>query len=100
MKQNHAVRVSKISKYYGKPSENFEKGQIHEEEYIFQFENYKDALEEYNEQCESTANSICMQSVFSSTYTIQLLDWEGTNPQKIGTKDKRRIMFQVTISNI
>jgi hypothetical protein len=99
MKKKYAVRLSKISKYYGIPSENFQQGKIHEEEYNFQYEDYKDALEEYNKHCESAASSICMQISFSSTYTIQLLDWEGTNPNK-SKSEKRRVMYQITISNI
>ncbi len=99
MKKKYAVRLSKISKYYGVPSESHQQGKIHEEEYIFYYEDYRKALDEYNNHCQSAASHICMQGVFSSTYTIQLLDWEGTNPN-ISASEKRRIMFQITISNI
>ena len=32
MKKNYQVRLSRISKYYGQPSESFKQGQIHEED--------------------------------------------------------------------
>jgi hypothetical protein len=99
MKNKYAVRLSRIKKYYGIVNETHKQGQIHEEEYIFHYEEYKDALDEYHKHCESSARNICMQGVFSSTYTIQLLDWEGTNPNK-SQSDKRRIMFQISISNV
>ena len=99
MKNKYAVRLSKIYKYYGIVSETHKQGQIHEEEYIFEYQEYRDALDEYHKHCENSAKHICMQGVFSSTYTIQLLDWEGTNPNK-SKSDNRRIMFQISISNV
>jgi ribonuclease D len=100
MKNTYAVRLSKISKYFGESNENYKSGKIHEEEYIFEYTDYKEALEEYKKHCASVANSISMQIIFASTYTVQLLDWEGTNPQSACTKYKRGIMFQITISNL
>jgi hypothetical protein len=99
MQKNYAVRLSRISKYYGIPSESHKQGQIHEEEYVFNHSEFKDALESYNKHCIDSATNIAMQGVFSSTYTIQLLDWEGTNPNT-SSSEKRRIMYQLTMSNV
>jgi hypothetical protein len=100
MKQSYAVRLSKISKYFGQTNEHYKSGKIHEEEYIFEYTDYAEALEEYKKHCASVANSLAMQIIFASTYTVQLLDWEGTNPQTNCTKYKRGIMFQISISNL
>jgi ribonuclease D len=100
MKNTYAVRLSKLSKYFGETSENFQSKKIHEEEYIFEYTDYKEALEEYKKHCASSANSLATQTIFASTYTVQLLDWEGTNPQKNCNQYKRGIMHQITISNL
>lgn len=100
MKQTYAVRLSKLSKYFGVPSEYYKEGQVHEEEYIFEYTDYKEALEHYKKACGEAGESLALQIVFSQTYTIQLLNWEGTNPQFNGDKNKRRIDHQITISNL
>ena len=100
MKKTYAVRLSKLSKYFGMPSEHYKEGQIHEEEYIFEYTDYKEALDHYKKSCGEAAETLAIQIVFSQTYTIQILDLEGTNPQFNGDKSKRRIMFQITISNL
>jgi ectoine hydroxylase-related dioxygenase (phytanoyl-CoA dioxygenase family) len=100
MNKTYAVRLSKLSKYFGETSENFKSGKIHEEEYIFEYTDYAEALQEYKKHCTSSANSLAMQHIFSSTYTVQLLDWEGTNPQTPYNQNKRGVMFQITVSNL
>jgi hypothetical protein len=100
MKKTYAVRLSKLSKYFGTSEENFKPGQVHEEEYIFEYTDYKEALESYKQYCDDSAKSLALQIIFASTYTVQLLDYEGTNPQYNGDKNKRRIEHQITISNL
>jgi ectoine hydroxylase-related dioxygenase (phytanoyl-CoA dioxygenase family) len=100
MKQTYAVRLSKLSKFFGESNENYKSGKIHEEEYIFEYATYSEALEEYQKHCTNAAKSLAVQIIFASTYTVQLLDWEGTNPQTPNTQYKRGVMFQITISNL
>lgn len=98
-KQNYIVRVSKLSKYFGETSETFKNGLIHEEEYNYEYSDYSLALSDYNKKCAECAEQCATGIVFTQSYTIQLLSAEGTNPMK-GHSEKRRVCFQLIISNL
>jgi|688.fasta_scaffold1972674_2 hypothetical protein len=94
------VRVHKLSKYFGEcQTEAFTKNRIHEEEYIFSFSNYTQALERYKKECGECAEQCSMSISFSQTYTIQLIDEEMKNPLK-SHNEKYAIAFQLTMSNL
>jgi hypothetical protein len=56
-------------------------------------------LNKYTEEVKDCAGQVAISVCFTQTYTVQLLDSEGTNPMK-AHGEKRKIWFQVTISNL
>jgi hypothetical protein len=99
MKKNYTVRLQKLSKFHGTTNETFTNGLIHEEEYKYLYSDYGEALDAYKEQVKDCAGQVAVSVCFSQTYTVQLLDYEGTNPMNSHV-EKKRIMFQVTMSNL
>ena len=99
MKNMYAVRAQKLSKFHGTSNETFTNGLIHEEEYNYLYSDYGKALDAYKEQVKDCSSQVATSVCFSQTYTVQLLDYEGTNPMPT-FQTKRKIMFQVTMSNL
>ena len=99
MKKYYTVRTQKLSKYHGTTNETFTNGVIHEEEYNYLYSDYGEALNKYTEQVKDCAGQVAVSVCFSQTFTVQLLDAEGTNPLK-SHGEKSRIWFQVTMSNL
>jgi len=99
MKNTYAVRAQKLSKFHGTSNETFTNGLIHEEEYNYLYINYGEALDAYIEQVKDCSRQVATSVCFSQTYTVQLLDYEATNPMK-AHGEKRKIMFQVSMSNL
>lgn len=95
----YTVRTQKLSKYHGTTNETFTNGVIHEEEYNYLYSDYAQALDAYREQVKDCSGQVAISVFFSQTFTVQLLDAEGTNPLK-GHEEKKRIWFQVTMSNL
>lgn len=99
MKNTYTVRIQKLSKFHGTTNETFTDGVIHEEEYNYLYSDYAQALDAYKEQVKDCAGQVAVGVCFNQTYTVQLLDAEGTNPMK-SHGEKRKIWFQVTMSNL
>ena len=99
MKNTYTVRTQKLSKFHGTTNETFTDGLIHEEEYNYVYLDYGEALNKYIEQVKDCAGQVAVSVCFNQTYTVQLLDSEGTNPMK-SNGEKKRIWFQVTMSNL
>ena len=99
MKNMYTVRTQKLSKFHGTTNETFTDGLIHEEEYNYLYSDYSQALDAYKEQVKDCSSQVATSVCFSQTYTVQLLDYEGTNPMPT-FQTKRKIMFQVTMSNL
>ena len=99
MKKNYTVRIQKLSRFHGTTNETFTDGVIHEEEYNYLYSDYGEALDAYKEQVKDCAGQVAVYVCFNQTYTVQLLDSEGTNPMK-SNGEKKRIWFQVTMSNL
>lgn len=97
--KNYKVRIHKLSKYFGETDENFKDGQVHEEEYNYPYSDYKEALSFYVKKCEECAEQCSMGISFSHSFTIQLLGNIETNPMK-SHSEKRRVYFQLTMSNL
>jgi len=95
----YTVRTQKLSKFHGTTNETFTNGVIHEEEYDYLYSDYAQALDAYKEQVIDCSGQLAISVCFSQTFTVQLLDSEGTNPLK-SHGEKRRIMFQLTMSNL
>ena len=95
----YTVRTQKLSKFYGTTNETFTDGLIHEEEYNYVYSDYGKALDAYKEQVKDCSSQLAISVCFNQTFTIQLLDIEGTNPLK-SHGEKKRIWFQVTMSNL
>jgi|GEM_PF-2487635 hypothetical protein len=99
MKNNYTVRIQKLSKFHGTTNETFTDNVIHEEEYNYLYSEYGEALDAYKEQVKDCAGQVAVSVCFNQTYTVQLLDCEGTNPMK-SHGEKRKIWFQVTMCNL
>lgn len=99
MKNKYTVRTQKLSKFHGTSNETFTNGLIHEEEYNYFYSDYGEALDAYKEQVKDCSGQVAISVCFSQTFTVQLLDFEGTNPMK-EHGEKRKIWFQVTMSNL
>ena len=99
MKNTYTVRIQKLSKFHGETNKAFVHGEIHEEVYEYEHEDYGDALTEYKTKCLECTEQVSMGIIFNHCYTIQLLNHEGTNAIS-GFREKRRIEFQITISSL
>ena len=99
MKNYYTVRIQKLSKFHGTSNETYTNGLIHEEEYNYLYLDYGEALNKYTEEVKDCAGQVAVSVCFNQTYTVQLLDCEGTNPMK-SHGEKRKIWFQVTMCNL
>ena len=100
MTNKYKVKLHKLSKYHGESTENHKNGKIHEEEYNFLFDNYKEALDAYTEYCAKSANFLSLPlSSWTQTHTIKFIDNTENNPQK-PFEHFGIVVRQLTLSNL
>lgn len=100
MINKYKVRVSKLSKYLGETNETHIHGKIHEEEYVFLYNDYPKALETYREQCNRCADFLSLPMNFwIQTNVIQLIDNTENNPQQ-GFEHLGLVVRQLTLTNL
>ena len=100
MINKYKVSIQKLSKYHGESNENYKHGKIHEEQYNFLYDDYKQALDSYMERCvESTKHLSLPLSYYTMTHTIRLIDNTENNPSKC-EEHLPLIVRQLTISNL
>lgn len=100
MKTNYKIVLHKLSKYHGETTENHKNGKIHEEEYTFHYNDYKEALDDYTEYCAKSANFLSLPlNSWTSTHTIKFIDNTENNPDK-SFENFSLVVRQLTMSNL
>lgn len=100
MINKYKVRLRKLCKYHGVTNENHVNGKIHEEEYNFLYNEYKEALDTFREHSIKSADFLSLpMSSWTQTHIIQLIDNTENNPQK-HFEHFGLVVRQLTLTNL
>ena len=100
MINKYKVTLHKLAKYHGETNENHKNGKIHEEQYNFLYDDYKQALDSYMERSIECAKHLSLpMSTWTQTHIVTLIDNTENNPSN-GHEHLGLIVRQLTISNL